>query len=414
MLKSNQAKRRQMLIAGTALACVAAATATPAAAEDVNLGALMGVTGDLASFIPPIMDAAVLAVDEVNAQGGILGGNELVLVVGDSQATAQGAVDAANKLVNVDNVAAIMGALASGATIAAANAVTIPSGVLQVSPTSTSPEMTNMEDNDFLFRVIPSDDFQGIALAKMLLDNGIDTVALTYVNNDYGVGIASTFRDAFTAAGGTITGDQVHEPDKSSYRSELATLSGAGDAQALVLIAYAAGSGITIVRQSLENGFFDRFIGTDGLRDNLLIEEIGAENLEGIMFTSPTSPPESSAGEKFEANYAAAYESTDDKFFIQQTYDATFLIALAIEQAGSTDRTAVRDALRMVANPPGEIIEPGEWAKAVELIAAGTDIDYNGVSGPHDFDENGDVAGVIGQFGLEGGEYVEVGIIDVD
>ena len=409
---SRHAARRRALIAGTALACVAAAA--PAAADDVHIGALIGVTGDLASFVPPILDAAVLAVDEVNAQGGILGGNELVLVVGDSQATAQGAVDAANKLVNVDNVAAVMGALASGATIAAANAVTIPAGVLQVSPTSTSPEMTGMEDNDFLFRVIPSDDFQGIALAKMLFDNGIDTVALTYVNNDYGVGIAGTFRDAFTAAGGTITGDQVHEPDKSSYRSELATLSGAGDAQALVLIAYAAGSGITIVRQALENGFFERFIGTDGLRDNLLIEDIGAENLEGIMFTSPTSPPESSAGEKFEANYAAAYDSTDDKFFIQQTYDATFLIALAIEQAGTTDRTAVRDALRTVANPPGEVIEPGEWAKALELIAAGTDIDYNGVSGSHDFDENGDVAGVIGQFGLEDGEYVEVGIVDVD
>ena len=411
MAKHNNA-RRAGLIAATSL--TALAVGAGAAMAEVKMGALMGVTGDLASFIPPILDAATLAVDEVNAQGGILGGQELVLVVGDSQATAQGAVDAATKLVNVDNVAAVMGALASGATIAAANAVTIPNGVLQVSPTSTSPEMTTLEDNDFLFRVIPSDDFQGIALARMLLDNGIDTVALTYVNNDYGVGIAGTFREAYTAAGGTITGDQVHEPEKSSYRSELATLASAGDAQALVLIAYAAGSGITIVRQALENGFFDRFIGTDGLRDNLLVEEIGAENLEGIMFTSPTSPPESSAGAKFEANYAAAYETTNDKFFIQQTYDATFLVALAIEKAGSTDREAIRDALREVANPPGEIIEPGEWSKALELIAAGQDIDYNGVSGPHDFDENGDVAGFIGQFELENGEYVEVGIVDVE
>lgn len=411
MAKHNKA-RRAGLIAATSL--TALAVGAGAAMAEVRMGALMGVTGDLASFIPPILDAATLAVDEVNAQGGILGGQELVLVVGDSQATAQGAVDAATKLVNVDNVAAVMGALASGATIAAANAVTIPNGVLQVSPTSTSPEMTTLEDNDYLFRVIPSDDFQGIALAKMLLDNGIDTVALTYVNNDYGVGIAGTFREAYTAAGGTITGDQVHEPEKSSYRSELATLASAGNAQALVLIAYAAGSGITIVRQALENGFFDRFIGTDGLRDNLLVEEIGAENLEGIMFTSPTSPPESSAGAKFEENYAAAYETTNDKFFIQQTYDATFLVALAIEKAGSTDREAIRDALREVANPPGEIIEPGEWSKALELIAAGQDIDYNGVSGPHDFDENGDVAGFIGQFELENGEYVEVGIVDVE
>ncbi|MEZ5668241.1 MAG: ABC transporter substrate-binding protein [Alphaproteobacteria bacterium] len=404
--------RRAGLVAATSLLALAAAAGT--ASAEVKMGALMGITGDLASFIPPILDAANLAVTEVNAQGGILGGQELVLAVGDTQATAQGAVDAATKLVNVDNVAAVMGALASGATIAAANAVCIPNGVLQVSPTSTSPEMTTLEDNDFLFRVIPSDDFQGIALAKMLLDEGITSVALTYVNNDYGVGIAGTFREAYTAAGGTITGDQVHEPEKSSYRSELATLASAGDAQALVLIAYAAGSGITIVRQALENGFFDRFVGTDGLRDNLLIQEIGAENLEGIMFSSPTSPPASTAGEKFEANYTAAYETTNDKFFIQQTYDATFLVALAIEKAGSTDRAAIRDALREVANPPGEIIEPGEWAKALALIAAGTDIDYNGVAGPADFDENGDVAGYIGKFVLENGEFVEAGIIDVE
>ena len=404
--------RRAGLVAATSLLALGAGVS--AASAEVKLGALMGITGDLASFIPPILNAAELAVAEVNAQGGILGGQELVLVVGDSQATAQGAVDAATKLVNVDNVAAVMGALASGATIAAANAVTIPNGVLQVSPTSTSPEMTNLDDNDFVFRVIPSDNFQGIALARMLTDNDITSVALTYVNNDYGVGIADTFREAFLAAGGTITGDQVHEPEKSSYRSELATLASAGDAQALVLIAYAAGSGITIVRQALENEFFDRFIGTDGLRDNLLIEEIGAENLEGIMFSSPTSPPESTAGEKFEENYSAAYETTNDKFFIQQTYDATFLVALAIEKAGSTDRTAIRDALREVANPPGEVIEPGEWARAVELIAAGADIDYNGVAGNADFDENGDVAGYIGKFVLQDGEFVEEGIIDAE
>lgn len=411
MTTTNMA-RRAGLIAATSLAALA--FGAQAASAEVRLGALMDITGDLASFIPPLMDAVNLAVSEVNAQGGILGGQELVLAVGDSQANSQGSVDAATKLVNVDNVAAVMGALTSGSTIAAANAVTAPTGVLQVSPTATSPEMTAMEDNDFLFRVIPSDTYQGIALAKMLMDNGITTVALTYVNNDYGVGIAGTFREAYAAAGGTITADQVHEPEKSSYRSELATLAGAGEAQALVLIAYAGDSGITIVRQSLENDFFTRFIGTDGLRDNLLIEEIGAENLEGIMFTSPTSPPASSAGEKFEANYSAAYETTDDKFFIQQTYDATFLVALAIEQAGSTDRTAIRDALREVANAPGEVIEPGEWAKAVELIAAGTDINYNGVSGPIEFDENGDVAGFIGQFGLENGEFVEVGLVGVE
>ncbi len=388
-----------------------AAASTPTTAQEVKIGALFGETGPIANFIPPIRDAAVMAVNEVNAGGGILDGRTLEMVVADTQGVAQGSVDAATKLVNIDNVTVLVGALTSGAAIAAANAVAIPNGVLQISPTATSPEFSNLDDNDFVFRVVPSDDFQGRVLAKLLMDQGYERVALSFVNNDYGVGIAGTFREAFTAAGGTITSDQIHEPNKNSYRSELASLAD-GDPQGLVLIAFAGESGITIVRQALENGFFEQFIGTDGMRDNLLIEQIGAENLEGIFFTSPTSPPETTAGEKFEELYSAAYDTTDDKFFIAQTYDATMLAALAIEKAGSTDRTAVRDALREVANPPGESIEPGEWAKAKQLIAEGQDINYTGASGPHDFDDIGDVDGVIGHFVLQDGAYEEVGVVE--
>lgn len=308
-------------------------------------------------------------------------------------------------------MAVLVGALTSGAAIAAANSVAIPGSVPQISPTATSPEMTTLQDNDFVFRVVPGDDYQGLVLARLVRQQGLDRVALTFVNNDYGVGIAESFRAAFTADGGTITSDQVHEPNKSSYRSELATLA-SGDPQALVLIAYAADSGITIIRQSLENGFFEQFVGTDGLRDNLLIEEIGEDNLGDIFFTSPSAPPDTTAGAKFEEIYSAAFGSTADKFFIAQTYDATFLAALAVEAAGSTDGAAVRDALRRVAQPPGEPIEPGEWAKAKELLAAGQDIDYTGASGPADFDENGDVPGVIGHFVIEDGSYVELGLIE--
>ena len=399
---------------GIGLAILAAAgmalAGTPAAAQDVKVGALFGVTGPIASFLPAIIDAAQLAVDEINAGGGVLDGRDLAMVIGDTQGVAQGSVDAATKLVNIDNVTVVVGALTSGAAIAAANAVTIPNGVLQISPTATSPEYSNLDDNDYAFRIVPSDTFQGLVLAKLLLEQGFERVALSYVNNDYGVGIAGSFRDAYAAAGGTITSDQVHEPNKSSYRSELATLAD-GDPQGLVLIAFAGESGITIMRQALENDFFDQFIGTDGMRDILLIEQIGEKNLEGMFFTSPTSPPETSAAAKFEELYSAAYESTADKFFIAQTYDAMMLAAMAIEKAGSTDRTAVRDALRAVANPPGELIEPGDWEKAKQLIAEGKDVDYAGASGPHDFDEKGDVDGVIGHFVIKDGGYDEIGVI---
>lgn len=397
-----------LAVAGTlALGLLAAG---PAAADDVKLGILFDVTGPIASYVPPILDAVKLAVDEVNANGGILKGQKLQMIVGDTQGTAQGAIDAATKLVSIENVAAIVGALTSGATVAAANGVSIPNGVLQISPTATTPQLTGLKDKDFVFRVEPSDAFQGPVLAKLVYDHGLKKVALAYVNSDYGVGIASTFRDAYVKLGGTITADQAHEPNKSSYRAELATLA-AGKPEALVLIAYAGGSGITIIKQALENGFFTQFVGTDGLRGTELLEQVGADNLKGMLFTSPAAVPGTAASDKFEKIYTAAYKTTKDKYYIAQTYDAVMLAALAIEQAGSTDRTKIRDALRQVCCAPGEAIEPGEWAKAKAAIAAGKKIDYNGAAGPADFDANGDVAGAIGEFVIENGNYKQLGVI---
>jgi len=283
--------------------------------------------------------------------------------------------------------------------------ITVP----MVSPTATSPELTTLDDKDYLFRVVPGDDYQGKVLARIVKEDGLDKVAVTYVNNDYGVGIASAFKREFEQAGGTVTGFQAHEENKSSYRSELATLAG-GDARALVVVGYAGGSGVTIIRQALENGFFDRFIGTDGMRDALLIQQIGGDNLASTFFTAPASPPESEAQATFAKAYAAAFETTQDKLFIQQAYDALMVLALAIEKAGSTDRDAIRDALRDVANAPGEKILPGEWEKAKKLIADGQDVDYEGAGGPQDFDENGDVAGFIGKYVVENNSFKEVGV----
>ena len=388
---------------------LAAMSSGVAVADDVKVGALMGITGPLANFIPPILNAARLAESDVNDGGGILGGNTFSLVVVDGQAAAQPSVDAASKLVNLENVAAIMGGLSSSATIAAANAVSIPNGVLQVSPTATAPTLTDMDDNDFVFRIVPSDSYQGQVLAKIVLDEGIQKVAVAYVNNDYGVGIAGTFKAAYESMGGTITAYEKHEDKKNSYRGELASMASSG-ADALVVIAYAAGSGAKIVKQSLENGFFDRFIGTDGLRDDILIEQIGAEALATTFFSAPTSPEDTGVGATFHERFDKAFGEGSDKPFVDQSYDATMLIALAIEKAGTTDRTAVRDALREVANAPGEIVGPGEWTKAVQLLADGKDINYEGVSGSHEFDDNGDVSGFIGKFVVDGDSYKQIAI----
>lgn len=386
------------LLAGTSMA----------QAADTKVGALMDVTGPLASFIPPLLNAANFAIKNVNDGGGLLDG-KAVLVVGDSQAASQPAVDAATKLVNVENVPIVMGALASGSTIAAATAVTIPAGVVQISPTATSPAMTDMKDGDHLFRLVPSDNYQGDVLTKIVLDEGIKTVAITYVNNDYGVGIASTFKAAFEKAGGKVTAFEKHEDKKNSYRSEIATLAN-GKPEALVVIAYASGSGSKIVKQAIEGGFFSRFIGTDGLRDDQLIKEVGADALKDSFFSAPTSPEKNEASAKLHEAFNAEYKEGADKPFVDQTYDATFLAALAVEKAGSTDRTKMIQALRDVASAPGEVIGPADWAKAKELIKAGKDINYEGAGGSYEFDANGDVTGYIGKFIVDGDTYKQIAI----
>lgn len=384
-------------------------SAAIAHADDTKVGILMDITGPIASFIPPLQNAANLAVKHVNDQGGLLGG-QAVAVYGDTTGSSQGAVDAAGKLVNIENVPIIMGALMSGTTIAAAEAVSIPAGVVQISPTATSPAMTGIADNDRLFRIVPSDNYQGEVLARMVLEEGINKVAVTYVNNDYGVGIGETFIEAYKAAGGEVTSAVKHEEKKDSYRSELATLSQAGG-DALVVIAYAGDSGGKIVKQSLEGGLFTRFVGTDGLRDEALISDVGAEALATTFFSSPTSPE----GNPFQATlhelYNGEYGEGADKPFVDQTYDATFLTLLAIEKAGSADREAMVEALRAVASAPGEKVGPGEWAKAKQLLSEGKDIDYEGASGSHEFDANGDVAGFIGKFVVEGTGYKQTAVM---
>lgn len=402
--KRNAAKAA---VFGAAAAFLAA---TPAAA-DIKLGSLGAITGPIVSLVKEINLAEQAAVAEVNAAGGVLG-QKVVLIEADTACSSQTAVDAANKLVNVEQVTAIVGALCSGATIPAASNVAVPANVVMISPASTSPEITNLKDNDFLFRVAPSDAYQGYVMAKLVLSKGIKKVALTYINNDYGVGLADTFRETFKAAGGTIAGDQVHEEKKQSYRSELASLA-SGGASTLIVIAMGEGSGLTIIKQSLEGGLFNQFVGGDGMKTDKMLNSIGASNVKGALWgTIPTSK-DSPALATYKKMYGNDSKFKHDSPFAQQGYDATMLLMLAIQKAGSTDRKAVRDALRKVANAPGEVVGPGDWAKAVKLIAAGKDINYEGTSGSHEFDAKGEVSGVFAEWTVQGNSLKEGGVLNI-
>ena len=404
--------RRAALGFGVAMAAAVAVMqpGTSSAQETVKLGALIPLTGGLQSYGEGSMRGVRMAVQQVNAAGGLLDGREVELVVGDTQTSPQPAVDAAQRLVSVEGVAGIVGALGSGNTIPVAQTVSSTNSIPQISNASTAPAITTLEDDDFLFRTVPSDAYQGVALAQIAADAGDTNVAVLYVNNDYGEGLAEAFEEALTEAGGTVTRSEAFEPNQASYRSELSGLAGTG-AEALVLIAYPDDGGLTIVRQSLEEGLFDRFILTDGMKAEGLLTEIGAEYLEGAYGTAARAV-ESEASELWRAAYEAEYGELPPLPYIDSAYDAAMILLLAIEKAGSTDGTAIRDAIREVSNAPGEVILPGEMEKARELIAAGTDIDYLGAAGDQEFDDNGDVSGTFEHWAIQDGEIATVRVFD--
>ncbi len=397
---------RQLKIALASAVAVAAVAAAPSAfADDVKLGILLGFTGPLEAMSPPMAEGAEFAATQINEQGGIQGG-KLVMVRGDDTcADATAATAAADRLINTEQVTAIVGAMCSGVTIAVANTNAVPAGVVMISPSATSPAVTSVKDNDLLFRVTPSDSYQGSVLARLLIAKGIKDIAITYVNNDYGKGLADSLAAAFPDEGGEVLANVAHEEGKADYRAELGTLAASGSTN-LVILAYASGSGNTILRQAVESGNFTTYVGGDGMIGDALFTGIDPSTVEGMIGTKPGTPDIPGAGIFSDMATKAGLKPAE--IYVPQSYDAAFILALAVEKNGNK-REGLSAAVRAVASKPGEVILPGEWAKAKALIDAGKDVNYEGAGGAYEFDSNGDVPGVILEMKAEGGTFKEVG-----
>jgi branched-chain amino acid transport system substrate-binding protein len=375
----------------TLIATTAALLATGAMA-DVNIGNPMGMTGPIPDLVAPMAEAVDLAAKNINDQGGMFAdGQTLNVIRADSACDPAAAIDAVTKLINVNGVSAIVGPVCSGAAIAQAESVSIPAGVLTVSVSASSPAITTMEDGtDLVFRTTASDAYQGVALAELAMANGFTDIAVSYANDDYNAAISEVFVQAYEGMGGTITANEAHEPNKASYRSEVATLG--STSENLALFSYYGSGGITLMRNALETGAFTNFIGADGMLSDELIEQIGAENLSTATFTTAASDSSTPSYAAWKAIADGAGVPASDPF-VPNSYDAMFMMALAIESAGSDGREGLSEHLRAISSAPGEVIYPGQWAEAKAILAAGGDINYEGGAGNQDFDENGDVAG---------------------
>ncbi len=422
---SRYVQALKLLLAASLLllaACASEPAAAPEATEEeapaaapVKIGVLLPFTGPLGEFGAAFQKAAALA-EEHLAQGGY----PVEIVYGDTETNPTAAVEAARKLVDVDQVHAVIGAAASSSSLAVAEAVTIPKGVPQISYASTSPLLTILpadEGQDFLFRTVPSDALQGVVLAGVAVEQGYSNVAILYVNNPYGQGLKDNFQAAFEAAGGTVSAAVPHdEAEATTYVAELRKAI-EGEPEVLLALSY-AGHATIYLREAIENDFITKFLFVDGTKSQEIIEAVGAENLEGMLGTAPGSADTPSL-ELFTADYQAMYGELPPLPFMTNVYDSIViaaLAALAVEVSGAeVTPAAVRDMLRTVANPDGDAAAAGAAGvkAAIEAVRAGNSINYEGAAGAHDFDANGDVATPIEVWKYAGGSIESVRMEEV-
>lgn len=389
-------------MAAAFFAVAAAVTpAGPSSAEDLKIGALIPLSGDLQSIGVTAENGIRLAAEQINAAGGLLG-RRLVIVSGDTRTDPQAGAAEARRLIAEEHVVGMVGALASGVTIRiftdAVDAAKIP----QISYGSTTPVLSDLVDDGYLFRTVPSDAFQGEALAQVAMENGYQSLGVLYIDNAYGRGLASALAHAFDRIGGTVEA-RSYKPNQASYLKVLRDLAGNGNA--LVLIGYPA-SGTTIIREAVQIQAFIGILLADGMKVPALIEAVGPAYQSVVDGTAPHPDVESPAARGYRDAYDRRFGPVPPIPYHDTAYDAVYLLALAIAKAGSADGAMIRDCLREVSRPPGVPVLPGQFAKALALIAQGKDIDYIGASGSVDIDRKGDVSGSFAHWRIENGKIV--------
>ena len=388
---------KKLLLASTAATLMTGA----AFAEDVKVGILLGFTGPLESIMPHMADSAELAFKEISETGKFLGGSTISSVRADSTCVdAAAATAAAERLITADSVVAIMGADCSGVTGAVLSNVAVPNGVVMISPSATSPGLTSIEDNGLFFRTSPSDARQGEILADVLEEKGISSVAVTYNNSDYGKGLADAFAANYD---GEITLSAPHEDGKADYSAEIAALASAGG-EALVVLGYIDQGGKNIIQSSVDTGAFDLFLVGDGMYGESLLGL--SDMIEGSIGVVPWAEGE---GTDMFTQLGTEAGIMVDSTYTRESYDAAALIALAMAKGGEATRESVAKNVMDVANAPGEKILPGEFAKALDILAEGGDIDYVGATnveliGP------GEAAGSYRYYSISDGAYETIDI----
>jgi ABC-type branched-subunit amino acid transport system substrate-binding protein len=393
----NRHIRRLVLVAALATIAVgaigaAAGTGSGKKGFTLRIGDIVPYTGDETVFGPAFAKAAGLAVVEANKalkQAGITD-VKITIEHADTQTTPDGAVAAARKVV-AGGATCVLGSIPSAETRAVAQAVTVPAGIPQISPSSTSTTLTTLADNDLLFRVVPADDLQAPALANYIKGQigAGKTLGLGARNDVFGTGFMAEFTKAWARVGGKYTGPVFWDPSAASFDSEAQQVT-KGDPDAYVIIEFPAGMakvGAALLRTGKFNGT-KLFLA--GGQPATIPPNIPKDAMDNARGTRPYVPTATKAALAFDKLYKSTPGDKDRQTLEVNNFDGAMLCILAAIAGNSSNPKSIHDNLRKIANAPGRTYSYLNLAQAIKDLRAGKDINYEGVGGADDFDKNGD------------------------
>jgi ABC-type branched-subunit amino acid transport system substrate-binding protein len=364
----------------------AADTDTPTTDEEAPtgdglvIGTILPETGPLAFLGPPQIESVNLALEDINAAGGVLG-SDVSVVNGDEAGDAAVASQSAERLLG-EGVHAIVGAAASGMSFAIIDQI-VGAEVVQCSASNTAPDFTTYEDDGFYFRTAPPDTGQGPIMAEEIINDGNENVVIIARADDYGQGFADQVANALEEQGATVAETIIYDPEAASFDAEVQQAT-AANADAIALIAFDEGGQILQGLIEAGSGPADIAIyGGDGVASNTLWEQVDPNDeavLEGMKVTAP--------GAEAEYNDRLGEITGGDTTFGGQAFDCVIAIALAAEAAGSVEPTDFVAEMRNVTG--GEGTECSTFEECKQLLEDGEEINYSGPSGGIEWDDNGD------------------------
>ncbi len=358
------------------------AGAAPAEGDGtLTIGTLLPETGSLAFLGPPEFAGVELAVQEINEAGGVLG-NDVVKIDGDSgDTTTDIATQTSTRLIG-EGVDAIIGAASSGVSFTVIDQIT-GAGVVHFSPANTSPDFTDYDDNGLYFRTAPSDVLQGRVLGDLLVRDGCLDAAVVSLDDPYGTGLTENLTTSLEAGGGALVTDPILYPEGTDNFSAQVTQVAAANPECVVLIGFAETA--QVVTEMVAQGLSPADVPTYFVDGNL--SNYGEDLPAGVLDGSKGTLPGAEASEEFQGRLLEVDPELTDFSYAAESYDAAIVIALATAQAGSDAGEAIGAEIPDVTR---EGTECTSFAECAELIEAGEDIDYNGISGPIELSDAGD------------------------